>query len=49
LEQGAAYGYTQLLGYHPSLATRAGAREARHIRLRRGVGEHAEGVGGLLR
>jgi hypothetical protein len=32
LEQDAAYGYTQLLGYHPILATRAGAREALHIR-----------------
>ena len=36
LKQGAAYGYTQLLGYHPILATRADTREALHIRLARG-------------
>jgi Transposase DDE domain group 1 len=35
-KQGAAYGYTQLLGYHPILATRADTREALHIRLRKG-------------
>ncbi len=47
LKQGAAYGYTRLLGYHPILATRADTREALHIRLRTGsantqIGEHAE-------
>ena len=36
LKQGAAYGYTQLLGYHPILATRADTRETLHIRLRKG-------------
>ncbi|MCA1680768.1 MAG: transposase, partial [Actinobacteria bacterium] len=36
LKQGAAYGYTHLLGYHPILATRADTREALHIRLRKG-------------
>jgi hypothetical protein len=36
LKQGAAYGYTKLLGYHPLLATRADTREALHIRLRKG-------------
>lgn len=36
LKQGAAYGYTGLLGYHPLLATRADTREALHIRLRKG-------------
>ena len=36
LKQGAAYGYTQLLGYHPILATRADTRETLHIRLGRG-------------
>jgi hypothetical protein len=49
LKQGAAYGYTHLLGYHPILATRADTREALHIRLRKGVGEHAEGDQALLR
>ena len=33
LKQGAAYGYTKLLGYHPILATRADTREVLHIRL----------------
>src|SRR5204862_3457691 len=36
LKQGAAYGYTKLLGYHPILATRAYTREVLHIRLRKG-------------
>jgi Transposase DDE domain group 1 len=35
-KQGAAFGYTKLLGYHPILATRADTREALHIRLRKG-------------
>ncbi len=36
LKQGAAYGYTRLLGYHPILATCADTREVLHIRLRKG-------------
>jgi Transposase DDE domain group 1 len=36
LKQGAAYGYTKLLGYHPIVATRADTREVLHIRLRKG-------------
>jgi Transposase DDE domain group 1 len=36
LKEGAAYGYTKLLGYHPILATRADTREVLHIRLRKG-------------
>jgi hypothetical protein len=36
LKQGAAYGYTKLLGYHPILATRADTREVLHVRLRKG-------------
>jgi hypothetical protein len=28
-KQGAAYGYTKVLGYHPILATRADTREGR--------------------
>jgi Transposase DDE domain group 1 len=43
LKQGASYGYTHLLGYHPILATRADTRETSHIRLAQGLGEHAEG------
>src|SRR3954466_11442130 len=33
LKQGAAYGYTRLLGYHPILATRADTRERKSTRL----------------
>ena len=35
-KQGAAYGYTRLLGYHPILATRADTGEVLHARLRKG-------------
>ena len=35
-KQGAAYGYTKVLGYHPLVATRADTGEVRHARLRRG-------------
>ena len=35
-KQGAAYGYTRLLGYHPLLATRADTGEVLHARLRKG-------------
>jgi hypothetical protein len=35
-KQGAAYGYTRELGYHPLLATRAGSDEVLHVRLRTG-------------
>lgn len=36
LKQGAGYGYTRQLGYHPLLATRAGTGEVIHIRNRKG-------------
>ncbi len=35
-KQGAAYGYTRMLGYHPLLATRADTGEILHARLRKG-------------
>jgi hypothetical protein len=35
-KQGAAYGYTRALGYHPLLATRADTGEVLHARLRKG-------------
>ena len=35
-KQGAAYGYTKVLGYHPLLATRADTGEVLHARLRKG-------------
>jgi Transposase DDE domain group 1 len=45
LKQGAAYGYTRLLGYHPLLATRADTRETLHIRLRKGSANTQKGIG----
>ena len=44
LEQGAAYGYTQLFGYHPLLARRADTRAALQIRLRRGSANTQKGI-----
>ncbi len=44
LKQGAAYGDTRLLGYHPILATRADTREALHIRLRKGSANTQKGM-----
>jgi hypothetical protein len=35
-KQGAAYGYTRVLGYHPILASRADTGEVLHARLRKG-------------
>ena len=35
-KQGAAFGYTRVLGYHPVLATRAETGEVLHARLRKG-------------
>jgi hypothetical protein len=44
LKQGAAYGHTKLLGYHPLLATRADTREVLHIRLRKGSANTQKGI-----
>ena len=44
LKQGAAYGYTRLLGYHPILATCADTREVLHIRLRKGSANTQKGM-----
>jgi len=44
LKQGAAYGYTKLLGYHPLLATRSDTREVLHIRLRTGSANTQKGM-----
>jgi hypothetical protein len=43
-KQGAAYGYTRKLGYHPLLATRAGSDEALHVRLRKGSANTQRGA-----
>ncbi|HTN99153.1 MAG TPA: transposase [Microthrixaceae bacterium] len=43
-KQGASYGYTKQLGYHPLLATRAGTGEIVHARMRKGSAGSARGV-----
>jgi hypothetical protein len=43
-KQGAGYGYTRQLGYHPLLATRAGSGEVLHARLRKGAANTARGI-----
>jgi len=43
-KQGAAYGYTHTLGYHPLLATRADTGEVLHIRQRKGSAHTARGT-----
>jgi hypothetical protein len=43
-KQGACYGYTHRLGYHPLVATRAGSGEVLHARLRKGSANTARGI-----
>ena len=43
-KQGAAYGYTKVLGYHPLLATRADSGEILHIRMRKGSANTGRGA-----
>jgi hypothetical protein len=43
-KQGAGYGYTRQLGYHPILATRADTGEVLHVRLRKGSANTQRGV-----
>jgi Transposase DDE domain group 1 len=43
-KQGAAYGYTRQLGYHPLVATRADTQETLHIRLRTGSANTQRGA-----
>lgn len=43
-KQGAAYGYTRQLGYHPMLATRADTGEVLHIRMRKGSANSGRGA-----
>jgi hypothetical protein len=43
-KQGAAFGYTQTLGYHPLIATRASTLETLHIRMRRGSANTQRGA-----
>src|SRR3954465_11213993 len=44
LKQGAAYGYTRVLGYHPLLATAGDTREVLQIRLRKGSANTQKGI-----
>jgi PII-like signaling protein len=43
-KQGAGFGYTHKLGYHPIVATRAGTLETLHIRLRKGSANTQRGA-----
>ena len=43
-KQGAGYGYTHKLGYHPIVATRAGTGEVIHIRARKGSANTSRGA-----
>ncbi len=43
-KEGASYGYTRELGYHPLLATRAGTDETLHVRLRKGSAHTQRGA-----
>jgi hypothetical protein len=43
-KQGAAYGYTKVLGYHPILATRADTGEVLHARMRKGSANTSRGA-----
>jgi hypothetical protein len=43
-KQGAGYGYTRQLGYHPLLATRADTSEVLHVRLRNGAANTQRGA-----
>jgi hypothetical protein len=42
-KQGAAYGYTKVLGYHPLVAIRAGTGEILHARMRKGSANSGRG------
>ena len=43
-KQGAAFGYTKVLGYHPLVATRADTGEILHARMRKGSANTARGA-----
>lgn len=43
-KQGAAYGYTKVLGHHPLVATRAETGEVLHVRQRKGSAHTARGA-----
>jgi hypothetical protein len=43
-KQGASYGYTKVLGYHPLLATRSDTGEVLHARMRKGSANTSRGA-----
>ena len=43
-KQGAGYGYTHVLGYHPLLATRSDTGEVLHVRFRKGSANTQRGA-----
>ena len=48
-KQGASYGYTKVLGYHPVLATRADTGEVLHLRFRKGSANTQRGAQRFVR
>ena len=48
-KQGASYGYTKVLGYHPLLATRADTGETLHVRFRKGSANTQRGAQRFVR
>jgi hypothetical protein len=48
-KQGAGYGYTHVLGYHPVLATRADTGEVLHLRFRKGSANTQRGAQRFVR
>jgi hypothetical protein len=48
-KEGAAFGYTKVLGYHPLLATRADTGEVLHVRFRKGSAGSGRGAERFVR
>ena len=48
-KQGASYGYTKVLGFHPLLATRADTGETLHVRFRKGSANSGRGAEHFVR
>jgi hypothetical protein len=48
-KQGASYGYTHVLGFHPLLATRADTGETLHVRFRKGSANTQRGAQRFVR
>ena len=48
-KQGAGYGYTKVLGFHPLLATRADTGETLHVRFRKGSANSGRGAQRFVR